>query len=165
MLHIGLAVPALDHRAAITGQAVRQSPTAARRIAPRRGVTLLELIVVIALLGLILAIAAPAFIVPTPRPESELTTVAATARRAAIVRGEPVTLSLVASGAWTIDGDATPTASPIATGKLAAALGAIRIRVSPIGTCVVDPLPTQTAADWNALECRFGREPAERPAR
>jgi len=128
-------------------------------------VTLLELIVVIALLGLILAIAAPAFVVPTARPESELTTVVATARRAAIVRGEPVTLAILESGAWRIDGDATPTASPIATGKLAASVGVLRIRVSAMGTCVADPVTTQDAADWNALECRFGRAPAERPSR
>jgi prepilin-type N-terminal cleavage/methylation domain-containing protein len=141
-----------NHHAPMKGQGVRH------------GMTLLELIVVIALLGLILAIAAPAFIVPGAPAESELTTVVATARRAAIVRGEPVTLALIDDGAWRIDGDASPTASPIASGKLAASVGAIRIRVSPMGTCVADA-PGVTTADWNALDCRFGREPAERPAR
>jgi prepilin-type N-terminal cleavage/methylation domain-containing protein len=122
----------------------------------RRGLTLLELIVVIALLGLILAIAAPTFIVPSPQRDSELTTVLAAARRAAILRGEPVTLAFDGSGGWRIDGDATPTASPIATGKLGSSVGQLRVRVSAVGTCVIDPGASAPVADWNPLDCRVG---------
>ena len=143
---------------------IRRRPIARRPIASRRGVTLLELIVVIALLGLILAIAAPAFILPRPTRESELTTVLATARRAAILRGEPVTVAFVDGGTWQIDGDATPTGAPIATGKLGSPIGSFRIHVSPMGTCVTEAAGTN-AAEWNALECRFGRAPAELPSR
>ena len=131
----------------------------------RRGVTLLELIIVIALLGLILGIAAPAFIVPSPKRQSELATVIATAKRAAILRGEPVTLAFVDGGAWQIDGDATPTAASIASGKLDSSVGSLRIHVSPMGTCIVESFASTNAVEWNALDCRFGREAVERAPR
>ena len=147
-----------------TGQGVRHRQSAPRWSTPR-GVTLLELIVVMALLGLVLAIAAPAFIVPDARHESELTTVLTTARRAAVLRGEPVTLRLDATGGWRLEGDATPAAPPIATGTLGSSVGRLRIRVSPLGTCVADPVAEGPAVAWNALECRMGVTRAEAPAK
>lgn len=136
-------------------QAVRH-----QRIARRRGVTLLELIVVLALMGLVLAIAAPAFITPRSNASGGLTDVVATARRAAILRAEPVTLAIDSNGTWEIDGDATPNAPPIATGKIAASIGALRVRVSPMGTCVPDE-SAPGKAQWNALDCRLERPVAE----
>ena len=127
--------------------------------------TLLELIVVIALLGLVLAIAAPTFIVPSSQRGSELTTVLATARRAAILRGEPVTLAVDASGAWRIDGDVTPAAAPIAAGHLGTAPGTLRVRVSPMGTCVVDPAVGAQVTDWDALACSPRAVRAEDPGK
>jgi prepilin-type N-terminal cleavage/methylation domain-containing protein len=151
-------------RCLIEGQGVRHRTTLRSPIAPRRGVTLLELIVVIALLGLILAIVAPAFIVPSPKRESELATALATARRAAILRGEPVTLAF-RDEVWEIDGDAMPAAAPIATGRLGASVGSFRVHVSPMGTCVTAAVGPSNSAEWNALDCRFSRETAERAPR
>jgi len=153
MLPFELSSPGYRCRMSNEGQAVRQPPL------PRSGVTLLELIVVIALLGLILAVAAPAFIVPAARREPDLSTAIGMARHAAILRGEPVTIAFSKAGDWRIDGDATPTASPIATGKLVASIGALRVRVSPLGTCLSDGIASPV--DWNALDCRFGAESAE----
>ncbi len=119
----------------------------------RRGVTLLELIVVLALLGLVLAVVAPAFIVPATASTSDLASSLATARRAAVLRGEPVTLTVDDAGAWRVDGDASPTAPAIATGRLASTVGRRRIRVSPLGTCVPEPVDGARVADWNALGC------------
>ena len=127
-----------------------------------RGVTLLELIVVIVLLGLVLAIAAPSLIAPKPSRESELATVLGTARRAAILRGEPVTLSFDDAGAWRIDADANAGASPIASGKLVSPPGQLRVRVSVIGTCVGEPSANSANVDWNAVDCRLA--PANRGA-
>jgi prepilin-type N-terminal cleavage/methylation domain-containing protein len=95
----------------------------------RRGVTLLELIVVLALLGLVLAVAAPAYIVPATTSISDLGSSLATARRAAVLRGEPVTLTVDNAGAWRVDGDASPTAPAIATGRFASTVGRLRVRV------------------------------------
>lgn len=157
MLHFELRHPRFGRRTSNEGQAVRQV------LAKRPGVTLLELIVVIALLGLILAVAAPTFIVPASRQESDLAKAIGTARRAAILRGEPMTVAFSPAGDWQIDGDATPTAPPIATGRLAASIGALRIRVSPLGTCVTDSVAS--SMDWNALDCSFARAQVARPAR
>lgn len=121
----------------------------------RRGVTLLELIVVLALLGLVLALAARAFIVPTSTPRSDLDAALTTARRAATIRGEPVTLTLDEAGAWRVDGDASPSAPPIATGRVGAPVGRLRVRISPLGTCVPEPQDGVRLPDWNALGCGF----------
>ena len=115
--------------------------------------TLLELIVVLALLGLVLAVAAPAFIVPATPSTSNLGSSLATARRAAVLRAEPVTLTVDDAGAWRVDGDASPTAPSIATGRLASTVGRLRVRVSPLGTCVPEPVDGARIPDWNALGC------------
>jgi prepilin-type N-terminal cleavage/methylation domain-containing protein len=137
------------------GQTVSQRLSGPRGAPSRRGVTLLELIVVLALLGLVLAIAAPAFIVPSPPRESDLGAAVATARRAAILRAEPVTLAIDAAGAWRVDGDASPSAPSIATGTLAQPIGNVRIRISAVGTCIPEPTDDARLADWNALGCGF----------
>jgi type II secretory pathway pseudopilin PulG len=124
-------------------------------------VTLLELIVVIALLGLILAIAAPAIVFPSEKKESELTTIIGAARRAAVLRGEPVTLT-VAGAAWRIASDAAPSAAPIAAGSLASSLGTFRVHVSPLGTCLPDADNGAGSSNWNALDCRFASGPEAR---
>jgi prepilin-type N-terminal cleavage/methylation domain-containing protein len=136
-----------------------------RRRRVRAGVTLLELIVVIALMGLVLAIAAPSFIAPAPERKSELTSILQTARRLAILRGEPVTLLVDDAGAWRIDGDATPTAPPIDFGTLGSKVGVFRVRVSPLGTCVGDAPRATGLGDWNVVDCRFERANATEAAR
>lgn len=119
----------------------------------RFGVTLLELIVVIAMLGLVLAIAAPAFIVPTAHERRDLGTVLAAARRSAVLRGEPVTLSVDDGGAWMLTGDASPTTAPIATGTLDESTGRLRVRVSPLGSCIPEPSAAAQTTDWSAVGC------------
>jgi prepilin-type N-terminal cleavage/methylation domain-containing protein len=140
------------------GQGVRH------RSSLRPGLTLLELLVVLALMGLVLAVAAPAFIVPRANEDSGLGAVVATARRAAILRAEPVTVTLDSDGVWHIDGDVTPMAPPIAAGRLASTVGELRLRVSPMGTCIPDRL-VATRSEWNALDCRLSPVAAEAAAR
>lgn len=133
---------------------VRQGVSHRRaRALSRAGVTLLELIVVIAMLGLLLAVAAPAFIVPTAHNRADLAAVLAAARRAAVLRGEPVTLSVDEAGAWVLTGDASPAAPAIATGSLETTSGRIRVRVSPLGSCVPEPAPGVPSQDWSAAGC------------
>lgn len=70
------------------GQGLSHGPPGALQVG-RPGVTLLELIVVLAVLGLILAIATPMFMIPPRGPvDDEI----ALARRMAVIRGEPVTV-------------------------------------------------------------------------
>ena len=131
-------------------QGVRHGQGLTRR---RVGVTLLELIVVMAMLGLVLAIAAPAFIVRAERTGSDLEGVLAAARRAAVLRGEPMTLSIDDAGAWSLTGDASPTAPAIASGTLEASPGRTRVRVSPLGACVPELVPATPRQDWSAAGC------------
>lgn len=148
-------------RPGTTGQAVRHAPWRRQRTRRRRGVTLLELIVVIALLGLILAIAAPAIVFPSEKKESELTTIIGTARRAAVLRGEPVTLTFDGAN-WRIASDAAPSAPAIAAGSLATSLGTLRVYVSPLGTCLADAGSSAVTMRWSALDCRFVSGPEAR---
>jgi len=130
----------------------------------RRGVTLLELIVVLALLGLVLAIAAPSFIVPAARTESGLGRALDVARRAALIRGEPVTLSLARDGSWRVDGTASIGAPSIATGSLGGPTTAMRVHVSALGTCVPEPTDGSTLPTWNAIACAGESVPNQPPS-
>ena len=114
---------------------------------------MLELIVVIAMLGLVVAVAAPAFIVRAERSGSDLEGVLAAARRTAVLRGEPMTLSIDDAGAWSLTGDASPTAPAITTGTLDAPPGRTRVRVSPLGTCVPELVPATPRQNWTAAGC------------
>ena len=105
------------------------------------------------MLGLLLAIAAPAFLLPPSRASNDLQAVLAAARRTAVLRAEPVTLSIDGAGAWTLTGDATPDAPAIATGTLADSPGRAKVRVSPLGFCVPELASTAAGRDWNALGC------------
>jgi prepilin-type N-terminal cleavage/methylation domain-containing protein len=120
----------------------------------RSGITLLELVIVIVILGLILALVAPSMMTPASKPESELGMVLETARRAAVVRAQPVTLSIDASGAWRVDADVNPSPTSISSGTLGTPIGALRVHVSAMGTCVGEPSETATTINWNALDCR-----------
>jgi prepilin-type N-terminal cleavage/methylation domain-containing protein len=146
---------------------MRQASGSSATRGSRRGVTLLELIVVLSLLGLMLAVVAPSFIVPAAHHESDFARALETARRAAILRAEPVTLALDDDGSWRIDGDATPGAPPIATGLLRASDGrGVRVRISPLGTCVLETADNNTVVStWNAVGCRQAAPPAGRYAR
>ena len=119
----------------------------------RSGLTLLEVIVVLALMGLVLAIAAPAFIVPASQGESEIGAVVLAARRAAILRAEPVTLAVDQAGSWRVDSDATPGAPPIATGHVGSSAGQGRVRISPLGTCVPESTDGGASATRYATVC------------
>ena len=133
---------------------MRHGVTRRGSLTRRRGVTLLELIVVMALLGLVLAIAAPALIAPGEKREPELAAIMSAARRAALLRGQPVTL-VVDRNAWRVDADDPRASAPIASGSVESAVGAIRVHVSPLGTCVADANGQAIAQTLNGLDCRF----------
>lgn len=98
--------------------------------------TLLELIVVLALLGLILAIAAPSFILPSAPAADPASAGLVAARRQAVIRGEPITVSI----------------------------NGTRVHVTPLGTCVPEAA-LQPVATWDAIACTASTKPAETTAR
>jgi prepilin-type N-terminal cleavage/methylation domain-containing protein len=105
------------------------------------GVTLLELLVVLTLLGLAAALAAPAFLTPGPPAGEQGAALGAPLRAArdnAIRRAETLYLTVSATGRWRLD---TPsdTAAPLATGAARDYAGPpITVVVSPLGTCGLD---------------------------
>lgn len=136
-----------------------------RHFRARRGVTLLELIVVLALLGLVVAIAAPSFIAPSARDDSELGHAVDVARRAALLRGEAVTLSLARDGSWRVDSDVSPNTSAIAVGSLRGPTTPLRIRISPIGSCVAESVDGSPMPSWNATTCSAATMPNQGASR
>ncbi len=118
-------------------------------VAVRKGFTLLEILVVLILLGLTVGLVAPSFRLPEPPAEAALAPLIRTARESALRRGETVELQLEPSGQWRIDGRSSARDGPLASGRLAAGLGAqLVLEFSPIGTCAPTvrsaPLPSGT---------------------
>jgi prepilin-type N-terminal cleavage/methylation domain-containing protein len=116
------------------GQRLSHVSIARASHARRRGVTLLELIVVLALLGLILAIAAPTFIMPPENPAAEEIL---TARRQAVIRGEPITVLVYGT----------------------------RVHITPLGLCIPETPTRSTRATWDAIGCTASTKPAEASTR
>ena len=141
-------------------RAVRARHRARRVPRPRRGFTLIELLVVLVLMGLAAALDAPALRPPRP-PRPALESLLATARETAVRRGETVHLRIDASGAWQLDGAASPTDGAIATGRIDPfpALP-LTLVVSPLGSCAFDARTAARARDiaLDPLACEVRRE-------
>ena len=110
----------------------------------RRGFTLIEMLVVLVLVSVLAGLVGPALMPARPAaPTDALSPAIEQARDAAIRRSETVYLHVEPSGEWRIDGAASLTDGPIATGRLegdAPALGerAATLVVSPLGSCAFD---------------------------
>ena len=111
----------------------------------RRGFTLIEILVVLVLLGMAAALAAPALrsVLPTRRGLSSLVP---EAREAAAERGDTVYLRIAESGEWRIDARAAGS-KPVATGRVDPFPGLpLTLIVSPRGSCAFDPHSAKAAA-------------------
>ncbi len=110
-----------------------------QRARDRAGLTLIEVIVVLLLLGLAAALAAPAFVARQADAESQLASVIRGARELAERRGEIVHLQVGASGVWQVEGAASPEAGVLARGRLDEfAAPPFTLVLAPIGTCDFD---------------------------
>lgn len=143
----------------------RLAPTRASSVAPppapivppvgRRGVTLLELLVVLVILGVTATFVVPPLLSRRPAndsPAQQVETLLTSARRGAVQRGEPVRLRLEDDGAWAVVGQRS--ASVVDTGRLAVGLpdGVRRldVTVDPRGTCT----PVQASRGANRAGTR-----------
>ncbi|MEP7380769.1 MAG: prepilin-type N-terminal cleavage/methylation domain-containing protein [Gemmatimonadota bacterium] len=127
----------------------------------RRGVTLIELLVALVVLGGMVALVAPALTVPTPH-DVGLTGVVRSARSAAIARAQPLALTVAASGDWSVRPLPPDDALVVAEGRLDRPLArSLRLQLSPLGACVpLTPLPAALVG-WDAASCTAA--PAMRP--
>ena len=103
-----------------------------------RGLTLLELLVVLVLLGLAVTLAAPAFLSSDRPPDDAVQRVIDSARRAAVQRAEAVTLAIEPDGRWVVEGVGGPDSLRLFTGTVAWVYGsALRLDISPLGACML----------------------------
>ena len=119
---------------------------------PRRGFTLVELIVVLLLMGLAFALVAPTLARPSAPERDPAQRVLDAARAAAVRRGETMLVDVRADGRWTVTGSADGV--PVLAGTLAPGR-ARRLTISPLGACMPDlagDAPIGAAA-WDPLRC------------
>lgn len=127
----------------------------------RRGVTLLELIVALALVALMAALVAPAMIAPTRRT-SDVAEVIRSARSAAIARAQPLVLRVSEEGAWSLRPLPPHDNDPVAEGRVTTADGAFALQLSPLGACLpLASLPPSLGA-WDVASCTPARPRAAR---
>ncbi len=103
----------------------------------RTGFTLLELIVVLAILGLGMAIVAPSLVLRSPSPDEALQRVVSNARRVATRRAQTVTLVIDANGAWQVVGAGRDEHEVLLAGELdEPPLDDVHLHITPLGLCV-----------------------------
>jgi prepilin-type N-terminal cleavage/methylation domain-containing protein len=131
-------------------------PTAVPPAAPRarRGVTLLELLVVLLLLGLAVALTLPRISLPRRTDEGDpLARTVAMGRALALRRAEALRLEVDADGRWRL----LARDSVLQRGALPATMpptAALRLGISPLGVCVPEPEDDIVAAPaWDAGAC------------
>ncbi len=97
----------------------------------------MEVIVVLVLLGLAAALAAPAFIVPEPDDPSALSSIVSGVRELAARRGETLKLRLTPDGEWRVEAAQGSPEGVLAEGRLEGDFRgpAFTLMVSPLGTC------------------------------
>ena len=164
------------HRRSLAIRTVEGMPLHCRRSLEvgRRGVTLLELLVVLVLMGIAAALVVPALRFPSNSLTAddgqflarqqvsglistpEVDGVLANARRIALKRGEPVRLRVASDGVWAIaplnGGNA------IQNGRVTQPLSwQPDLTIDAIGTCVLSAnvVPRTGASAWDALACRW----------
>lgn len=124
-----------------------------RAVRSHPGVTLVELLVALVLLGMGAAVVAPVFRLPAPRT-AEGDAVART-RALALRRAEAMTLVIGRDGAWTVHPARDGTGEALATGQLAAARADSLPRtlvVSPLGDCMALDAPA-AGGTWDPVRC------------
>lgn len=136
-----------------------------RRLKVRRqnGVTLVELLVVLVLMGIAAALVAPAVRSPRPlaesiagAPLSPVDGVINAARRLAIGRGQPLALRIANDGVWSVV--AADTGDPVDAGRVSGALAWLpTLRIDALGRCTLraGALPPDGRRTWDPLACRW----------
>ncbi len=103
------------------------------------GFTLLELVVVLILLSLAAALAAPALRRGAGSRATGLESLILGSREAAARRGETIHLSVSSSGDWKMEGTGSRAEGPIQSGRLDSLPGLpFTLIVSPVGSCGFD---------------------------
>jgi prepilin-type N-terminal cleavage/methylation domain-containing protein len=124
----------------------------------RKGLTLIEMLVVLLLMGLSAALVAPALLRPAQPAEPALAPLLRNTRNAAVRRGETIYLRIGASGAWRVQGSGVAAEGDLATGQLAGFRGPpLTLVFSPLGTCgpTAETAAAGRALSLNPLTCEL----------
>jgi prepilin-type N-terminal cleavage/methylation domain-containing protein len=127
----------------------------------RQGFTLLEVLIVLALLGILASQVAPAFPTRPPGAGRDAGTVLEAARRLAVQRAAPLVLSYLPDGTWVLTSFPADGGAPVASGTLASpSPTALRFHISPLGGCTLS-VPAQGGSASPAIDpvhCRIREE-------
>ncbi len=115
----------------------------------RRGVTLLELLIVLTLMGVAAALVAPALVRPTAEPVSAGREIVNRARLQAVRRGEPLRVAMWANGAWVLSTQRD--GAVVDSGHVRDALPRADILMDALGSCV--PAEAREARAFDLLSC------------
>jgi prepilin-type N-terminal cleavage/methylation domain-containing protein len=114
----------------------------------RAGLTLVEMVVVLVVLGLAATLAAPTIVQRQPTADAALRRVIDQARAAALRRAESVVLTIEETGRWSVRVERDINTPPLLTDSLTTPTHPIRVHVTPLGTCVAEGLVA-----FDALRC------------
>ena len=119
----------------------------------RHGVTLLELLVVLLLLGLAVALTLPRLSIPSRAAEGDpRARTVAMARALAVRRAEALRLEVDADGRWRL----LARDSVLQGGALPGGGARLRLVLSPLGVCVPEPsddAPVPGGPTWDVAAC------------
>lgn len=124
------------------------------RVSPRRGMSLLELLVVLTLMGVAGALVAPVFRPRSLAPERTDAAIVAAARQTAVRRAEPLRLRLAANGFWSLV--AQRDGAMVDSGRVAGQLPTAELLVDALGGCI--PVPQSQVREFDPLSCSFADE-------
>ncbi len=146
-----------------TRQGISTGNRPAFRVTCRRGVTLLELIVVLLVIAMSATLVIPALKQTMSGDDSinaelELLT---QARRLATQRGEPLQLRVAGDGVWAVV--SVRAGDVVSSGRSTASLSWLpNVRIDAVGTCMLGDgvAPPPNAKSWDAVGCRWRMETA-----
>lgn len=115
----------------------------------RRGVTLLELLIVLTLMGVAAALVAPVLVRPTPEPVSAGREIVSRARQQAVRRGEPLRVAMWANGSWVLS--AQRDGAVVDSGHVRDSLPRAELLMDALGSCV--PAEGRDARAFDLLSC------------
>ena len=125
-------------------------------VLPRHGMSLLELLVVLTLMGVAGALVAPVFRPRSPAPERNDAAIVAAARQAAVRRAEPLRLRMFATGTWLLV--AQRDGKVVDSGRVTGPPPSSDLLLNPLGGCV--PAPQARARAFDPIACVFADEVA-----
>lgn len=127
-------------------------------MAPRRGFTLVEILVVLIILGLAFTLAIPALFSPRDSEDATQRVVDA-ARHAAVRRASPAVLSIEPDGGWSLELASEREPGSGSQGQLDWPYEfAVRIHITPMGACILETASLEKALTIDPLRCRLAGE-------